>query len=467
MRALVLGVVSAVCLYGASGDSQSVLNEVSKLRVKYEECLQSQNGDSAHKIKGYQKRIATLEGHIKENMTDLKRLTEHSKGIEQELARKKGVIRSLEKTLTSRDEQYRAAVARNEQLTKQANAIKVGKIERENLTKALAKAKEEIARLQHDLKKSSPAGVQQELESARKQIAQLRKELSAEQSPKTKTAAAPVESEKVKALQRELENAKRAITQLQNTPPSVKEKVVTRVVEPTEKLVALQRELNTARAEIANLKNNTPKQVVKEKIVEKVVYRDKPATKMVEKVVYKDRVVTQEKVVYKEKPVEKIVYKDRPVVQEKIVTKMVEPTEKIHALQTKLAQAESQIAKLKADSAVSKSKRPAAAASAAPVREVHSAVKTTSAEPAKKVAAATPPTPKKKGSSAYRMASNAPIYSAPSGAVVDNWEARRSFTAGEPSSGWVRITGYFVNRVWQPTREGENLWVRESDVIRR
>jgi len=85
-----------------------------------------------------------------------------------------------------------------------------------------------------------------------------------------------------------------------------------------------------------------------------------------------------------------------------------------------------------------------------------------------KAPAAVVSTPVKQGkSSAYRMASNAPIYNAPGGSVVDTWEERRSFTAGNPSGGWVHITGYFVNRVWQRTAEGENLYVRESDVIRR
>jgi hypothetical protein len=84
-----------------------------------------------------------------------------------------------------------------------------------------------------------------------------------------------------------------------------------------------------------------------------------------------------------------------------------------------------------------------------------------------KAAVAAAPVAKKTGASAYRMAANAPIFSAPGGAQVDTWEARRSFTAGLPSGGWVHITGYFVNRVWQPTHEDENLWVKESDVIRR
>jgi peptidoglycan hydrolase CwlO-like protein len=446
MKTFLLSLIAAGYLYGAAEESHTVLSDVAKLRQKYEECRQNQAQDTNPKIKGYQTRISHLEAQIKDNVAEIKRLTTRTKEIEQELSRKKGVIQSLEKTLTSRDEQFRAAVSRNEQLSKEANAIKVGKIERENLTKALAKAKEEAARLQNDLKKSSPAGLRKDLDEARMQITQLRKELAAAQPLRSKTTVAAGESEKVKALQRELDKAHTAISQLQNTPQPVKEKVVTKVVEPTEKLATLQRELNAARAEIANLKHGAPKQIVKEKIVEKVVYKDRPVEKGAPKVV------------------EKVVYKDRPVIQEKIVTKTVESAEKIKALQTKLAQAEAQVAKLKTAAPAAHPKRTVIAAAA--VRNTPSQIKAPSVQPAKK-AAAPSPAPKKSGSSAYRMASNASIYNAPGGAPVDTWEARRSFTAGEPSGGWVHITGYFVNRVWQPTREDEHLWVRESDVIRR
>jgi hypothetical protein len=221
--------------------------------------------------------------------------------------------------------------------------------------------------------------------------------------------------------------------------PLVQEKIVTKIVEPTEKIVALQRELSAAKTTIANLKSSAPKAIIKEKIVEKIVYKDRPVVQ--EKIVYKDRPV--------EKVVEKVVYKEHAAVQDKIVTKAIDPTEKLNkALQEKLAQSEAQTAKLK-----SKTKKlvPPKAAKLTLQPVVVSAA----------------PVVKKGTSSAYRMASNAPIYNAPGGHQVDTWEERRSFTAGNPSNGWVHITGYFVNRVWQSTVEGENLWVKESDVIRR
>ena len=77
------------------------------------------------------------------------------------------------------------------------------------------------------------------------------------------------------------------------------------------------------------------------------------------------------------------------------------------------------------------------------------------------------PAEKVSGAYAYRMLKASSIYNAPNGSVVDTWEERRSFTAATASNGWIRISGYFVNRVWQPVRSEEALWVRESDTIRR
>lgn len=68
---------------------------------------------------------------------------------------------------------------------------------------------------------------------------------------------------------------------------------------------------------------------------------------------------------------------------------------------------------------------------------------------------------------AYRMKNDGMIYDAPDGKPLFSWEAQRSFTSGMRAGEWIKITGYFVNRKWQATRENENLWVRENDVIRR
>lgn len=445
MKAVVISTVCALYLYGST--PQNIVNEVSNLRQKYEECRQEQNTNANEKIKGYQKRIATLENQIKTIEGELQRLKKENTERERELAQKKGVIQSLEKSLTSKDQQYRDTAALSERLAKETNTIKVSKIERENLKRALIKAKEEREQLEKSMGKTDKevVALRNSLADAKEEIERLRLKPSPS-APKT-APASPVPSEQsdtMKALKNELAKANATIIQLQKNPPKVvvEEKIVTKVVEPTEKIAALQRELSNAQATIAGLRKGV-KPVVQEKIVEKIVYKERPSPqeKVVEKIVYKDRPVIQEKVVekvvYKDRPVvqekivEKVVYKDRPLPPEKKVLKSQEATERLNkALEQRIAQHEERVSK----------------------------------EPVSKQTAS----PAKSGkSSAYRMASNAPIYNAPGGAVVDTWEARRSFTAGNPSGGWVHITGYFVNRVWQPTAAGENLYVRESDVIRR
>lgn len=512
MRTLIVSMVAACYLYGA--DPQNVLSEVVKLREKYEECRQQQlsnaTADQSSKIKGYQKRISILELQLEQSNKELSRLKKSSNDLEREINQKKGVISSLEKTLNARDKGYREAVADNERLLAQTNSAKVSRIERQNLTSSLEKAKFEVERLESVVSKLSKEKIalERELSTAKGQIDKFK-----HMPPPPQVASKPLETPKltissdqngkIKALQSELARANAYIQKLQSasTQPiaeKIVEKVVykDRIVEPTEKIVSLQKELSAAQATIANLKKGA-KIVPQEKIVEKVVYKDRivessekinalqrelaaaqaklanlktsPSNtvvkeKIVEKVVYKERPVIQEKVV------EKVVYKDRPVVQEKIVEKVVvknnDATEKLNrALEQKLAENEAQIAKLKAAS--HKLVAPKTTKLTASSVAVAEKPKTLKAQEVKTAAAPAATTTKKGGSSAYRISGNAPIYNAPGGSQVDTWEDRRSFTAGNPSGGWVHITGYFVNRVWQPTAPGENLYVRESDVIRR
>ena len=588
MRGLFISVLAAGYLYGAS-EPQSILGEVAKLRQKYEECRQGQSAvlgiepklyqqceserkDATGKIKGYQSRIASLETQIKENNTALTRLVTQNRDVNHELSQKTGIIKSMEQTLTSRDKQYREAVAQNEILSQNINTVKVSKIERESLKSALATLKEEKDELTRKLNKAVAA---HPAADASVKLQTMQADLSKAQATIARLQSAPTQSvlaekvvykdrpviqekivtkvveptEKIKALQSELSAAQTVIANLKSSSgvkvvykdrivtqekvvykdrPVVQEKIVTKVVEPTEKIKALQSELASAQTTIANLKNAPAKVVIKEKIVpqekvvyqdrivtqEKVVYKDRPVvqekivTKVVEptekikalqselasaqttianlknapaKVVIKEKIVPQEKVVYQDRIVtqEKVVYKDRPVVQEKIVTKVDESARRqIDKLALELERQKSKLAKAAQTPPQTKPAVVAPVAVAAPQTATKLTAKSvTVPESAKKAvapvlakpitAAAITPAPKKGGSSAYRMASNAPIYSAPGGGQVDTWEERRSFTAGNPSNGWVHITGYFVNRVWTATREDENLWVKESDVIRR
>ena len=68
--------------------------------------------------------------------------------------------------------------------------------------------------------------------------------------------------------------------------------------------------------------------------------------------------------------------------------------------------------------------------------------------------------------SAFRLREDAEIYDAPGGNVVEQWEAHTSFTSNMKRSGWIRITGYFVDRKWRPAGNRE-LWVQEAVTLKR
>ncbi|MDP3023712.1 MAG: hypothetical protein Q8N32_10835 [Sulfuricurvum sp.] len=451
MKIILLSLYTVSTLMGAAEDPQSILKEVSNLRQKYEECRASKDA-----IKGVDPKV-------------LAQYNDKYQKLLIEINRKNGVIKSLEQTMLMRDRSYRETVARNKSLIAQLHTQNVTHQEREMLKRVLVSVKGELALAQKELKGGSSS------------IVKIREELTA-----TKAALAKLQSHPVKA--------------------SITEKIVTKVVEPTEKIKALQLQLNAANSVIAQLRSvpaKTPLQqpaviykdrivtqekiVYKdrpvEKVIEKVVYKDRPTQKekAVEKVVYKDRIVTQEKVVYKDRPVEKIVYKDRPV--EKVVTKTVivekpivdEITRrKMDKLALELEREKTLNLKLTHDLAKTTVKRKGTMEQLPPLPPVvstpkHSVAKTIAAPAVKKVpeAVETTSSSSKKSSGVYRMASNASIFNAPNGRAIDTWEARRSFTGNSPENGWIHITGYFVNRVFQGTAEGENLWVKESDAIRR
>jgi len=67
--------------------------------------------------------------------------------------------------------------------------------------------------------------------------------------------------------------------------------------------------------------------------------------------------------------------------------------------------------------------------------------------------------------SAFRLISDAKIYNKPNGLLLDVWEKNRSFTSGERTKNWIKITGYFVDKIWRKSKE--DYWVRDNKVIQR
>lgn len=65
----------------------------------------------------------------------------------------------------------------------------------------------------------------------------------------------------------------------------------------------------------------------------------------------------------------------------------------------------------------------------------------------------------------YRLNKNAEIYASLDGQIVENWEERTSFTSNYKLGSWIKITGYFVDKVWR--KSSTELWVREEDTLQR
>jgi hypothetical protein len=64
---------------------------------------------------------------------------------------------------------------------------------------------------------------------------------------------------------------------------------------------------------------------------------------------------------------------------------------------------------------------------------------------------------------AFKLNKYAFIYDGINGEVVESWEEKRSFTSNVKSENWVKITGYFINKVWQPAKK--ELWVKKEDTL--
>jgi len=62
----------------------------------------------------------------------------------------------------------------------------------------------------------------------------------------------------------------------------------------------------------------------------------------------------------------------------------------------------------------------------------------------------------------FRTNKQAEIYDTVEGTVVANWEEGRSFTSNEKTSQWIKITGYFVEKVWKASQE--ELWIKQEDT---
>lgn len=62
---------------------------------------------------------------------------------------------------------------------------------------------------------------------------------------------------------------------------------------------------------------------------------------------------------------------------------------------------------------------------------------------------------------AYRLKDNTYIYDAPDGKKTEIWEKDTSFTSYIRKGDWIKITGYFIDKVWVSAKDKE-FWVKKS-----
>ncbi len=67
--------------------------------------------------------------------------------------------------------------------------------------------------------------------------------------------------------------------------------------------------------------------------------------------------------------------------------------------------------------------------------------------------------------SSFRTNGQVKIYDSIDGSAIAVWNDKTSFTSNQRAGKWIKITGLFVNKIWQPA--GQELWVKSCDVLNR
>ncbi|WP_304543535.1 hypothetical protein [Sulfurimonas microaerophilic] len=65
----------------------------------------------------------------------------------------------------------------------------------------------------------------------------------------------------------------------------------------------------------------------------------------------------------------------------------------------------------------------------------------------------------------YRLKQESVIYSDINGKEIARWEKLTSFTSTLAVEGWIKITGYFVDRKWQKAKR--SMWIKASHALKR
>ncbi|CAI6148859.1 MAG: hypothetical protein SPLUMA2_SPLUMAMAG2_01539 [uncultured Sulfurimonas sp.] len=65
----------------------------------------------------------------------------------------------------------------------------------------------------------------------------------------------------------------------------------------------------------------------------------------------------------------------------------------------------------------------------------------------------------------YRVKTETNIYATIDGRKIAVWEESTSFTSNEQTLEWIKITGYFIDKIWRAS--DKEMWIKSCDTLKR
>ncbi len=65
----------------------------------------------------------------------------------------------------------------------------------------------------------------------------------------------------------------------------------------------------------------------------------------------------------------------------------------------------------------------------------------------------------------FYLISESAIYDDINGQEIDTWVQSRSFTSNQKRDGWIKITGYFVDKKWRSAKK--SMWIKSTQVLKK
>jgi len=62
----------------------------------------------------------------------------------------------------------------------------------------------------------------------------------------------------------------------------------------------------------------------------------------------------------------------------------------------------------------------------------------------------------------YRLKYDSIIYNSINGKMITKWVKNTSFTSSVKTKSWIKVTGYFVNKKWTPSKK--DMWIKIKQV---